>query len=377
MCRLLSACLAFSAVVSGLSFTVVSAAEVPLGLPPLPVPADNPQTDAKVALGDKLFHDARFSTTGEVSCSTCHDANKAFTDNLKVSKGINDLTGTRNAPTVINAAYMETQFWDGREPDLERQSTQPFVNPVEMGLTDHQPIIDVVHKDPEYQAMFKQAFGVAPDRISMTEVTQAIAAFERTLLSGNSAFDRYYFGGDKTAMSEQQIRGLDVFIGDGRCVSCHTIEETQALFTDSRFHNLGVGFKRIRDSVNETAAQFVMSKQQGADVDVAVLTKSNMSELGRFAVSEDVTEVGAFKTPTLRNVELTQPYMHDGSLETLEDVVDFYNNGGREQPDDPIDDFQSGGIRPLDLSDQQKADLVAFLKALTSPEYTHLAKSQD
>lgn len=348
----------------------------PLGLPPVPIPANNPQSEAKVRLGDKLFHDTRFSRTGKVSCATCHDKAKAFTDRLPVSEGINGLKGTRNAPTVINAAFMQTQFWDGREPSLEAQSAQPFVNPVEMGLPNHEAILEVVRNDEEYAEAFEAAFGKRGDEITMEEVKMAIAAFERTLIAGDSPFDRYYFGGDATAMTPAQIRGFKVFTGKGRCVSCHTIEQTQALFTDNRFHNLGVGFKRIRGKVAETAAEFLKSKRAGADVDVTVLTSANVSELGRFAITEDITEVGAFKTPTLRNVELTAPYMHDGSLATLQDVVEFYDNGGRVSPDDPVDDFQSGGIRPLGLTPEEEADLVEFMKALTSPQFAKLAEGR-
>ena len=162
-----------------------------LGLPPMPVPATNPQTEAKIALGDRLFHETRFSSTGEVSCSTCHDAEKAFTDSpLVTSEGINKLHGMRNAPTVINAAFNETQFWDGRSPDLEDQAQHPFVNPVEMGLPDHEPILRVVRSDPEYANAFKSVFNVEPADITMVHVTQAIAAFERTVVAGNSPFDR-------------------------------------------------------------------------------------------------------------------------------------------------------------------------------------------
>jgi len=177
------------------------AAAPPLGLPPLPIPADNPQTPEKIALGDKLFTDKRFSTTGEVNCATCHMKDQAFTDNLAVSEGINQLTGTRNAPTVINAAYMTTQFLDGREPSLEGQSAQPFVNPVEMGLENYDPILKIVRTDPEYVDLFKKAFGMTGDQITMKEVKQAIAAFERTIIAGDSPFDRYQYGGDKKAMS--------------------------------------------------------------------------------------------------------------------------------------------------------------------------------
>jgi len=358
-----------SALVLASFATLASAA--PLGLPEVPIPPDNPQSKEKIKLGDKLFHDTRFSTTGEVSCSTCHAREKGFTDNLVVSEGINKLTGTRNAPTVINAAYNQTQFWDGREPDLEGQSKQPPLNPVEMGLADYQPILKIVRSDPEYTAQFKNVFGKAGNDISIDDVAKAIAAFERTIISGNSPFDRYQYGGEATALNDSQIRGLQLFTGKGRCVSCHRFEQTTALFTDHRFHNIGVGFKRVRGKEAATAAEFIKAKRAGADVDITVLTQENMSELGRFAVTENGTQVGAFKTPTLRNIAITQPYMHDGSLESLEDVITFYNNGGRLQEKDPLSPFLSGGIKPLDLSDAEQTDLVNFLKALTSPEYQH------
>lgn len=342
----------------------------PLGLPPVPIPEDNPQTPEKIALGDKLFHDTRFSSTGEVSCSTCHDPDKAFTDSpLKVSEGINKLTGTRNAPTVINAAYFHTQFWDGREPDLEEQSGQPPVNPVEMGLKDYNPILEIVRTDPDYQKAFKEVFGKSGEEITIEEVKKAIASFERTVIAGDSPFDRYQYGGDGKAMAESAIRGLDVFIGQGRCVSCHTISQTFALFTDNRFHNLGIGFDRIDKDVQEMARVFSESKKSGINVDIAVLSNQNISELGRFAINDEWRDMGAFKTPTLRNVAVTAPYMHDGSLDTLKAVVDFYNNGGLIEKNDPINSFQSGGIRPLNLSEEQKEDLVEFLKALTSPKF--------
>ena len=345
-------------------------AAVPLGLPKVPVPANNKLTPEKIKLGDKLFHDTRFSSTGKVSCATCHDIKKAFTDSpLKVSEGINKLTGTRNAPTVVNAAYMHSMFWDGREPDLEGQSAGPFINPVEMGLANHKPILKIVRKDAEYKKLFKQAFNKSGSRIKMKHVQQAIASFERTIISGNSPFDRYQYGGDKNALSKSELRGLNVFLEQGRCVSCHTISQTHALFTDSRFHNLGIGFERINKDAKELANAFAKAKKNAAEVDVAVLTNKNTSELGRFAVSTQSRDMGSFKTPTLRNIAKTAPYMHDGSLESLLDVVKFYNNGGRVNESDPTFDFQSGGIRPLDLSDEQMDDLVAFMEALTSPEY--------
>lgn len=342
----------------------------PLGLPPVPVPAGNPQTPAKIALGDKLFNDKRFSSTGQVSCATCHERAKAFTDSpLQRSEGINKLTGTRNAPPVANSAYFSLLFWDGRSPDLEDQSKHPFVNPIEMGLPSHDPILAIVRSDPDYVAAFRQVFGKDGSAITLAEVQQAIAAFERTLVFGNSPFDRWYFGGDGSAMSESAVRGFTVFQQDGRCISCHVVESDQALFTDNRFHNIGVGINAIQDQVPRLADAFLGAKAKGIDVDQVVLSDQRTSELGRFAITDVLDEMGAFKTSTLRNVAVTAPYMHDGSIATLRDVVVHYNNGGVTKEGDPVNPYLSGGIRPLNLTDQQIDDLVAFLEALTSPEF--------
>ena len=352
------------------AFACSTVAAQPLGLPAVPIPADNPQTPAKIRLGDKLFNDKRFSSTGEVSCATCHDPAKAFTDSpLVTSEGIRKLTGTRNAPTVLNAAYFTKMFWDGRATDLEDQSQHPFVNPVEMGLADHQPILKTVHEDPEYVAAFREVFGKEPAQVTMREVQQAIASFERTLVSGDSPFDQWYFGGQKDAISAQAQRGFDVFMNKGRCVSCHTIEQDHALFTDNRFHNIGVGVNRIQAEIPQLAPQFLRAKAEGVDVDKAVLSNPRVSELGRFAVTETLDELGAFKTSTLRNIAVTAPFMHDGSLKTLRDVVEHYNNGGITKKTDAVNDFLSGGIRPLDLTEDEMSDLVAFMETLTSPQF--------
>jgi cytochrome c peroxidase len=340
-----------------------------LGLPPVPVPADNPTTPEKIALGDRLFHDKRFSSTGEVSCATCHDAGKAFTDSpLRVSEGVTGLTGTRNAPTVLNSVYFHSFFWDGRSPSLEDQALHPFVNPVEMALPDHEPILRIVRTDPEYVKAFQAAFGKSGNAVTMTEVTRAIAAFERTLVSGGSPFDRFWFGGEQDALTEQQRRGFDLFVNQGRCVSCHVIEQTTATFTDGRFHNVGVGINDIQGEVPALAGAFLEAERTLAEVDVAVLTDPKTSELGRFAITREFDGLGAFKTSTLRNVALTAPYFHDGSAKTLRDVVVHYNHGGVTHKGDPVNPFLSGGIRPLDLTDDQIDDLVAFMESLTSPD---------
>lgn len=361
----------------GLLLTLVTTAawaDALLGLPEVPVPEDNPQSEAKIALGEKLFLDTRFSVTGEVSCSTCHDPEKALTDSpLQTSEGIRKLTGTRNAPTVVNAAYNETQFWDGRSPTLEDQALHPFLNPVEMAMPSHEHLIEVVRGDPEYVRQFKEVFDVPGNQIKIQQVAKAIAAFERTQVAGNSPWDRWYYGGEQDAISESAQRGFDVFLRDGRCVSCHTIEQDFALFTDHQFHNIGVGINAMQERVPELAEAFLVAKQRGIDVDVAVLADKDTSDLGRFAVNEQFDGMGAFKTSTLRNIAVTAPYMHDGSIATLKEVVEHYNNGGATNPDDVVNPFLSGGIRPLELTDQQIDDLVAFMEALTSPQFAGLA----
>jgi cytochrome c peroxidase len=370
--------LLLSALIFGLVHLLASdmpETKTPLGLPNVIYPENNPQTPEKIALGEKLFNDKRFSTTGEISCATCHDAKKAFTDSpLKVSEGINKLTGTRNAPTVINAIFFETMFWDGRSPDLEDQALHPFVNPVEMGLKDHQPILDIIKSDADYTDAFKTVFGKSGDDVTMREVTMAIAAFERTVVSGDSPFDRYNYGGEVNALTEQQKKGFDLFINEGRCVSCHVIEQTQALFTDNRFHNIGVGINDIQEEVPALAGEYIKANLSVEEVDVKVLTDKRSSELGRFALTTGFDDLGSFKTPTLRNIAVTAPYMHDGSLATLRDVVVHYNNGGVTVEGNPVNDFLSGGIRPLNLTDEEIDALVAFMEALTSPEFAPLTQ---
>jgi len=359
---------------AGVSLVIPAGAQAPpaqdpsmLGLPPVPVPADNPQTPAKIELGRRLFHDARFSATGEVSCATCHDAAKALTDSpLRVSEGINKLTGTRNAPTVVNSAYFTLFFWDGRSPSLEDQALHPFLNPVEMALKTHDPILEIVRTDPGYAKAFETVFGKTGDAVTMKEVTQAIAAFERSQVAGDSRFDRWYFGGDENALSDYEKGGYRLFVNEARCVSCHTIEQTTALFTDNRFHNVGVGMNSIQDDVPQLAGAFLHAAATLQEVDVQVLTDKRSSELGRFAVTRGFDDLGSFKTPTLRNIALTAPYMHDGSLATLRDVMVHYNNGGVTDEATPVNDFLSGGIRPLGLSDEQMDQVVAFLETLTS-----------
>jgi cytochrome c peroxidase len=308
----------------------VIAIKPPLGLPAVPVPANNPPTAETIALGRKLFYDTRLSKDNSLSCASCHSATLGFTDGRQFPKGVGGMTGVRNAPTLLNAAYSPSQFWDGRVASLEEQSADPMANPLEMNQT-HEVSVSKIGSDPTYKAEFAQAFG--PGKVTLVKLQKSLASFERTLLSGNSPFDQYEFGGDKSALTPAQIRGLAIFQDPqrGNCAACHTMNDKYALFTDGKFHNTGAGING--------AGEF--------------------TDLGRFNPTKLEADRGAFKTPTLRNVALSAPYMHDGSLKTLNDVVDFYVGGGNSNPD------LDKEMKAIHLTAQDRADLVKFLQSLT------------
>jgi cytochrome c peroxidase len=305
----------------------ISAAEtpanipVPLGLLPVVWPKDNPYTPEKAELGRILYFDARLSADGALSCATCHSPQYGFTDSLPVSIGIRGQKGTRSAPTIINRAYSLAQFWDGRAGTLEEQAKGPIGNPVEMGNSPEE-VVTRLKAIPGYRALFGKVF--ATEDFNMDHVAMAIATFERTVLSGNSAYDRYKTG-EKKAMTASQIRGMNVFFKKSKCDKCHDGMN----FTTNDYHNLGVG-----------------ADQPNPDV-------------GRFAVTKDPKDWGAFKTPTLRDIAETPPYMHDGSLKTLKDVVEYYDKGG------VLNKNLDKDIKPLKLTVDEKADLVEFMRALS------------
>ena len=349
------------AVLTGLLYSLNLSANPNLGLPTLNIPADNPQTLEKIALGKQLFNDKRFSADGTISCASCHHPDKAFTDGLPVAKGIKGQLGTRNAPTVLNAAFYQTLFLDGRANSLENQALGPFVTPIEHGLDSHQAIVDVVQKDSTYTQQFSKVFAVQANSINIGHVVKAIASYERTLISGDSPFDRYLYGRDHSVLSDSAERGLGLFKNKGNCVTCHEISWNNALFTDNRFYNIGVGFNRLTPVLDE----FISSINQGISSDGFPLAALQRSELGRFSVTKQVADIGRFKTPTLRNIALTAPYMHDGSMLTLEEVVEHYDKGGDKNK------FIDTKIFPLHLTQQEKQDLVEFMKALASQTYTN------
>jgi cytochrome c peroxidase len=296
----------------------------------VPVPLDNPETAESIALGRRLFFEPKLSLHDSVSCASCHNPALGFTDGQRYSKGATGKMGTRNALTIINAAYAPIQFWDGRATTLEDQAGSPMANPTEMDLA-HDVAVSKLQADPVYRKQFEAAFGPGP--VTIGKVTRALASFERTLLSGDSPFDKYEFGGDKSALSASAIRGLAIFRDrtKGNCVTCHTVSDKFALFTDGKFHNIGV-------SVDD---------------------EGNLTDLGRYNETKKDADKGAFKTPTLRNIAKTAPYMHDGSLKTLKDVVDFYAGNGNSNP------YLDKEMKAIKLSGPERADLVEFLKSLT------------
>jgi cytochrome c peroxidase len=289
-------------------------------LPPVAIPEGNPQTDAKVALGAQLYFDPRLSADNTISCATCHDPDMAWANHNPVDTGLEGRQGNRNSGTILDAAYMDFQFWDGRAKTLEEQALGPIHNPVEMGET----LENVVRKLTAIEGYRSQFTAVFKTAVTIDGIAKAIAAFERTVLSGPSPYDKYT-AGDKTAMPAAAVRGLRLFNGKARCRTCHS----GPMFSDQGFHNIGVGMDRPNP------------------------------DIGREAVTKDPKDRGRFKTPTLRNVALTWPYLHDGSVKTLADVVELYDAGGVKNP--TLDVF----VVPLELSDDEQKDLVAFMEALT------------
>jgi len=293
------------------------------------VPAENPITAKKVELGRLLFFDKRLSKNNTIACASCHMPPLAFTDGQPVSTGINRSQGGRSAPASINRVYSKAQFWDGRAATLEEQSIGPFINPVEHGFIDHDEMIRKMNTIEGYRRLFREAFGTD---ITIGGVGQAIASFQRTILSGNSPADRFDLGGEEQAIVPAAQRGLELFRGKARCVRCHSGFN----FTDEKFHNIGIGWD------------------------------TNTVDLGRYMITKNPEDIGAFKTPTLREVARTAPYMHDGRFGTLEEVVSFYNQGGIKNP------HLDNTLIPLELTDQERHDLVAFLRSLNGEGWQHI-----
>ena len=342
--------------------------EPPLGLPRVPHPAANPPTAAKIALGRKLFHDRRLSLNATMSCAMCHVPEQGFSSNeLATPVGVEGRSVRRNSPTIFNVAYVGELFHDGRDPALETQYVAPMTAANEMANPSLGHVIAKLNKLADYAKPFQQAFGAGP---SADRLGEALAAYQRSVLSGASPFDRWKFGGESDALNARERAGYELFIGRAGCVACHAIGETSALFTDNAFHDTGYGWQREQER---------QGKGGMVEVEIApgVTTKVPMAvvmsvgnpppvDLGRYEVTQDPIDRWRFRTPSLRNVALTAPYMHDGKLRRLEDVVAFYNAGGA--PHEGVDPR----IKPLGLSAEETIALVAFLKSLTGDNVDEL-----
>lgn len=314
-------------VVTGGSWLVADtqAADAPRGLAQVSYPEDNPPSEEKIALGKQLYFDGRLSRDNTVSCASCHDPRKGYSNGERFATGVGGKKGGRSAPTVINAAYNMFQFWDGRAGSLEEQALGPIQNPIEMNMTLTE-VVAKLNAIEGYRKQFQQVFGTD---VTSEGIAQAIAAYERTVLSGDAPYDRFK-AGDKDALSESAQRGMKLFFGKAHCSACHVGPN----FTDNAFHNVGVG----------------MDQQQ--------------PDVGREAISKLEGDRGSFKTPTLREIAKTAPYMHDGRFDTLSEVLDHYSGGGI------ANDYLDEEIYELKLTVQEKADLVQFLtEGLSSDSY--------
>lgn len=309
------------------------------------------EASTRVNLGEQLFFDKRLSADGSISCASCHQPERAFTDALAVSVGTRGQKGTRNAPTLVNTALQASFFWDGRREKLEDQVLDPFVNAREHGLRDARQLVALVDADASYRSQFAAIF--PGSEVNPANIASAIAAYVRSLSAGSSRFDRFWTGGDHAALSESERRGFEVFRGPGQCASCHAIEKPHASFTDNKFHSVGIGMAKLGGQIGAAAERSM--RAAGAERDALIGTDAAVAALGRFNVTGNPADIGKYRTPGLRNVALTAPYMHDGSVPTLDEAVElelYYRSA------------QQG--RPMVLTAREKADLVAFLRALTS-----------
>ncbi len=332
-----------------------SAIDASLGLPAL-----RPPPAAQVALGRKLFFDRRLSINGTLSCAMCHVPAQAFTVNeLRTSVGMEGVSLRRNAPTLLNVAFVKQLFVDGRSASLESQALKPLTHPDEMANPNLAAAIARIAALRDYRPLLRTAFGTP--RATPTRVGAALAAYQRTLIAGDSAFDRWYFGRQAAALGVLELRGFALFQQHG-CVRCHVIDTDDAVFTDAAFHNVGVQARSV--ALRERAVDVRLAPGLATQVTPQTLRRIGVpdaDDLGRFEVTRRAEDQRAFRTPSLRNVALTAPYMHDGSFDTLADVIDHYARGGT--PEDPQQDPR---IRPLALDAADRRALVAFLESLTS-----------
>jgi cytochrome c peroxidase len=324
---------------------------------------------ARIALGQKLFFEARLSDDGTVACATCHNPNRAFRDGRPVAVGIHGRVGQRKSPTILNALYNKHQFWDGRVDTLEQQAALPITDPFEMGSASVADAVSRIAGDKDYQTQFMQAFG---RDVNAQDMLSALADYQRSLASFDSPFD-HFIAGDASAISDSANRGWELFNTKARCNKCHALADNKrdaTLFMDNDFHNIGIGILRHNVTALAQRAERELAYGSLPEVDVAAIS-SDLSVVGRFLVTKDQSDIASFKTPGLRNVLVTGPYFHDGSMQTLWDVMDHYNKGdGISNP------WLDKDMKPLALTEQEIDDVVAFLASLTSPQYKELGDQE-
>ena len=349
-----AAAIALAAVLALLAALPARAADAAFGLPP---PASAPAADpARIELGRKLFFDRRLSFNGTMSCAMCHVPEEGFTSQAsRTALGHEGRSLQRNAPSLLNVAWQSALFHDGRETSLATQAWSPLLHPDEMANPSIGYALQRINGLPDYRGRFERAF--AGRGAAMETVAAALAAFEASLVAADSRFDRWRYAGERAALNDVERRGFAVFTGVGRCITCHLIGARDALFADGKFHVTGAGF------AHEVDTSFVVPLAPGVQTvlshaDLRAFAAASAPDLGRFEITLEPADRYAFKTPSLRNVAHTAPYMHDGSLATLGDVVDFYARGGGDAPG------KSALLAPLPLSDGDKRALVAFLRAL-------------
>ena len=332
-----------------------------LGLPSIKVPSNNPISRAKIELGKKLFFDRRLSLNNTVSCGMCHVPEQGFTNNeIKTAVGIEGRSNLRNTPTLLNIAFSKFLFHDAREYSLENQVWQPVLNHSEMAMPSFGFTIKKLQLIPGYTKLFNAAF--PNEGINMVTFGKAIASYERSLVSGNSKFDKWYYGGDENIVNNKVKKGFDIFMGKGNCASCHTVGKKSALFFDNKLHNTGIGYAESMGLLNKKKTKVQLAPGEYVEVDNNIIKSVNqqkkMNDLGLYTITENPSHRWLFKTAGLRNISLTAPYMHNGIFATLDEVIDFYNDGGFQN------ELLSPMIKELNLSSLEKENLKFFLKSL-------------
>jgi len=354
------------------TLAALTACQRPAPVPALGLPAPSwPQASpAAIDLGRKLFMDRRLSRNNTMSCAMCHVPEQGFTaTELGTPLGLEGRTLRRNAPTLLNVAYVGHLFHDGRAASLETQAWIPLLNAIEMGNGSVSEVTAKIRRMPDYAGKFEAAFGgaVADERT----VGAALAAYQRTLLAGDSRFDRWRYGNDKAALTRSEQAGFAVFAGKGRCIACHAAGEQHALFSDGGFHNTGIGYARSKGVAPSLRYQVQLAPGVFTELnegELGSVSEPIQADEGRFEITRNSADRFAYRTPSLRNIALSAPYMHDGSLATLEAVIDFYQLGGIDNPG------KDALLKPLQLSDEDKRNLAAFLRSLTGQNVGALGK---